>query len=121
MSPTGLDGYQQIQDPCAAVSNFVETYNNTEYYPQWRIFLDPTDGPKLHLFQFDGSPLAPQFLISTTPNMLPTSVLRNTTAPPGKTVLRRELVQRNSAAGRHITIGVAGLLLLALWSAVLAL
>ncbi|KAF8964253.1 chaperone for protein-folding within the ER, fungal-domain-containing protein [Flammula alnicola] len=59
MTPMG-DGFQQIQDPCAAVSNFVE----------WRIFQDPTQGFKLHLFQFDGSPVAPQFQISTTPNML---------------------------------------------------
>ena len=80
------DGYQQVQDPCAAVSNFIQPYNDTEYYQQWRIFEDPTTGPHLHLFQFDGSPLAPQFLISTTPNMLPTQLLRNVTtaAPPSR-------------------------------------
>jgi len=32
------DGYQQIQDPCAAVSNFIEVYNFTELYESWRIF-----------------------------------------------------------------------------------
>ncbi|TEB19338.1 hypothetical protein FA13DRAFT_1740702 [Coprinellus micaceus] len=50
------DGFQQVQDPCAAVSNFIESYNETEYYKGWRIFNDPSAGPKLHLFQFDGSP-----------------------------------------------------------------
>jgi hypothetical protein len=71
------DGYQQIQDPCAAVSNFIEEYNNTEIYVQWRIFRDVTAGYKLHLFQYDGAPLAPMFQVSTTPNMLPTQQLRN--------------------------------------------
>jgi len=118
MIPTALDGFQQIQDPCAAYSNFVEAYNNTELYVQWRIFQDPTQGYKLHLFQFDGSPLAPMFQVSTAPNMLPTAQIRNTTASTGagKTVLKRDLVQRNDAAGQRLTMGVIGLWLLALSS-----
>ncbi|KAH8109764.1 chaperone for protein-folding within the ER, fungal-domain-containing protein [Phellopilus nigrolimitatus] len=71
------DGFQQVQDPCAATSNFVQNFNITELYQSWRIFQDPVDGYKLHLFQFDGSPLAPQFQVSTEPNMLPTQLLRN--------------------------------------------
>jgi len=52
----------------------------------WQIFKDPTTGFKLHLFQYDGSPLAPQFQLSTTPNMLPTQLLRNvSTAAPEPT------------------------------------
>ncbi|OBZ71260.1 Protein rot1 [Grifola frondosa] len=78
LTPFG-DGYQQIQDPCAAVSNFIEGYNDTELYQSWQIFTDPTDGPKLHMFNFDGSPVAPQFQLSATPNMLPTQLLRNVT------------------------------------------
>ena len=78
LTPFG-DGYQQIQDPCAAESNFIENFNFTELYTQWRIFQDPTDGFKLHLFQFDGSPVAPQFRVSPEPNMLPTSMLREVT------------------------------------------
>lgn len=78
MVPFG-DGFQQIQDPCAPVSNFIETYNFTELYTMWRIFNDVTDGFKLHLFQFDGAPVAPQYLITTTPTMHPTRALRNDT------------------------------------------
>lgn len=83
MTPLG-DGYQQIQDPCAAVSNFIEDYNLTELYQSWRIFQDITTTPpvfKLHLFQFDGAPLAPQFQVSAQPIMLPTRLLRNVTLP----------------------------------------
>jgi len=76
------DGFQQIQDPCAAQSNFVQTYNDTELYQMWQIFQDPVTGYKLHLFQYDGSPLAPQFQVSTTPNMLPTQLLRNVSSAP---------------------------------------
>ncbi|KAI0642869.1 chaperone for protein-folding within the ER, fungal-domain-containing protein [Trametes meyenii] len=79
LTPFG-DGYQQIQDPCAAESNFIEDYNFTELYNSWQIFLDPTDGPKLHLFNFDGSPVAPLFQVYSTANMLPSRKLRNTTA-----------------------------------------
>ena len=80
MKPFG-DGFQQVQDPCAAVSNFIEPYNDIELYQYWRIFTDPVTGYHLHLYQFDGSPLPPQFQVSTSPNMLPTQLLRNATAP----------------------------------------
>ncbi|GLB38577.1 putative chaperone for protein-folding within the ER, fungal [Lyophyllum shimeji] len=114
MVPAG-DGYQQIQDPCAAESNFIEDYNMTEYYQQWRIFQDPTTGYKLHLFQFDGAPLAPQFQVSTTPNMLPTQQLRNrptTTESAGNGVKkpsRRSLEKKSNdaGAGHHLAIGLS--------------
>jgi len=78
MVPLG-DGYQQVQDPCAAVSNFIQPYNDTEYYMAWRIFEDPDTGFHLHLTQFDGSLLAYMYQVSTTPDMLPTQLLRNVT------------------------------------------
>jgi hypothetical protein len=77
VTPFG-DGYQQVQDPCAAISNFIETYNYTELYSQWRIYYDDVVGVyKLHLFGFDGTPVAPLFRVSESPNMLPTQKLRN--------------------------------------------
>lgn len=78
MKPFG-DGFQQVQDPCAAVSNFIEPYNDVELYQYWRIYLDASSGYHLHLYQFDGSPLPLQYQVSTTPNMLPTQLLRNVT------------------------------------------
>jgi len=105
MVPLG-DGFQQIQDPCAAVSNFMELYNYTEYYKGWRIFTDPTQGYKLHLFQYDGSPVAPLFQISTTPNMLPTTVLRN--VPTDPVIARRSVSSAQDALGPHWVTGVMG-------------
>ncbi|KAJ8503227.1 hypothetical protein ONZ45_g11046 [Pleurotus djamor] len=75
------DGYQQIQDPCAAQSNFIEPYNFTEVYSLYRQFQDATQGLKLHLFEWDGTPVAPLFQLSTTPNMHPTRSLRNDSNP----------------------------------------
>jgi len=74
------DGYQQIQDPCAAVSNTIEDYSDTELYQGWQMFQDPTLGQQLLLFQFDGSPVAPLRPVANGPNMLPTQLLRNDSA-----------------------------------------
>lgn len=111
MYPFG-DGFQQIQAPCSATSNFLENYNDTELYQLWQIFIDPTDGPKLHMYQFDGSPLPPMFQISTTPNMLPTQPLRNVSSSTAASVSKRST---NDAPpiGRWATasiIAVGGLL-----------
>jgi hypothetical protein len=108
------DGFQQVQSSCSTETNFIQLYNQTELFQSWRIFLDPTDGPKLHLFQFDGSPVAPQFQVSTTPNMLPTQLLRNVTADPsaGTTVLnqrKRSLWKRSGAARAEAGVGAAAL------------
>jgi len=86
LHPAG-DGFQRIQLPCNATSDFTEDYHDQELYESWQIFLDPIDGPKLHMFGFDGSPLPPMKLLSQTPNMFPVQSLRNTTNTT--TVLKR--------------------------------
>ena len=105
MTPFG-DGYQQVQDPCAAVSNFIQSYNDTELYQSWRIFLDSTTGPHLNLYQFDGSPLAPQFQITTTPIMLPTQLLRNVTVPTSTPARRSVSSGETRLLGSQWTLGV---------------
>jgi hypothetical protein len=109
LTPLG-DGYQQIQDPCAAVSNFVEIYNETETMKDWRIYQDPTDGFKLHLFQFDGAPLAPMFQVSTNPIMLPTRLLRNVTQPTEVLGKRSGGAPPTASWSVSTHLGVAGLL-----------
>jgi len=108
------DGYQQIQDTCAAVSNFITDFNQTEIMQHWQIFIDSIDGPKLHLYQFDGAPLAPQFLVSATPNMLPTRSLRNNTAPPagasGVSPQNAIAMNPNAGARRWEAVSAGGVL-----------
>ncbi|KAI0738864.1 chaperone for protein-folding within the ER, fungal-domain-containing protein [Daedaleopsis nitida] len=119
LTPFG-DGFQQIQDPCAAETNFVETYNNTELYQSWQMFYDQTDGLKLHLFQFDGSPVAPLFQVYSTPNMLPTQLLRNdtTTVDTGNALFAKNAGSRSwttttvsGVVSGVVVAGVASLLL----------
>jgi hypothetical protein len=107
------DGYQQIQDPCAAVSNFIEPYTITEYYMGWRIFQDPTAGYKLHLFMWDGTPLPPMFQISVTPNMLPTKLMRNITTDAVQ-LSRRSTSGGEETSSKLVTavLGAAGLVVL---------
>jgi Chaperone for protein-folding within the ER, fungal len=84
------DGYQQVQDPCAAVTNFIENYNYNESYTGYVITTDPTTGSNiLQLYNFDGSPVAPQGMISSTPNMLPLQKLRNVTEAPSSNVIAK--------------------------------
>ncbi|KIM52735.1 hypothetical protein SCLCIDRAFT_1223478 [Scleroderma citrinum Foug A] len=103
------DGYQQVQDPCAAISNFIENYNDTELYVQWNIYQDPTLGYMLQLYQFDGSPLPPMAQLSTSPNMLPTQPLRNVSASSSKSQKRDlEALVRRASGSRRRWGGVGG-------------
>ncbi|TFK83928.1 hypothetical protein K466DRAFT_589345 [Polyporus arcularius HHB13444] len=99
------DGFQQVQDPCAAESNFIEQYNQTELYMGWQIFSDLNDGPKLHIFQADGTPVAPLFQVYSTANMLPTQLLRNISV----TVTDKTLSKRNAGSRSWTPAGVTSL------------
>ncbi|KAG2361976.1 chaperone for protein-folding within the ER, fungal-domain-containing protein [Suillus spraguei] len=111
LTPFG-DGYQQIQDPCAAISNFIENYNDTELYVIWNIYQDPVKGYTLQLYQFDGTPLPPQYLITTSPNMLPTQLLRNVskTATTSTNVQNAAVLNANAGERRWEVASMTGLL-----------
>jgi len=96
------DGFQQIQDPCAAVSNFVEVYNQTELLRNFIKFVDVNDGDKLHLFQFDGTPLAPMFRVAADPTMLPTQKLRNETTNVATSNAKRSLQEDASNGAQRV-------------------
>ncbi|KAI0698149.1 chaperone for protein-folding within the ER, fungal-domain-containing protein [Cytidiella melzeri] len=108
------DGFQQVQNPCLATSSFIQSYNYTGLYRSFRIFQDPVDGPKLQIANFDDSPVAPLFLVSATPSMLPTRPLINVTATAAAS--KRELKKR-SAGERAWTSASAGALVLSLVTA----
>ena len=66
----------------------------------------------LHLWQFDGSPLAPMFQVSSTPQMLPTQLLRNVsvvfTTQDGLTSTGSKLATTNGAERRVKRASVKG-------------
>ncbi|KAK7033406.1 chaperone for protein-folding within the ER, fungal-domain-containing protein [Favolaschia claudopus] len=110
LTPAG-DGYQQVQAPCTGKSNsdsdqsnFVQNYNTTEVYSSYRIYNDVTFGPKLHLFEFDGRPVAPLFRVSEQPTMLPKEKLRNievqvvTTTRDGLVTVETLMSKRSNSA-----------------------
>jgi hypothetical protein len=81
LTPVG-DGYQQIQHPCTSSTDTITDYNCTELLLDgWYTYTDSSGRPTVQLFQADGTPLAPQYQVSSTPNMLPTQQLRNVTGP----------------------------------------
>jgi len=79
LNPFPMDGRQQVQDMCAAKSNIIQQFNQTTLFSNWNIVQDPQRGTKLQIYQFDGTPMSPLYLISQTPNMLPTVPLTNAT------------------------------------------
>lgn len=101
---------------CAAKSNIIQQFNQTTLFLNWNIYQDPQRGPKLQLYRFDGAPLSPMYLISTTPNMLPTTTLtQNVTvgqvAPSGSS--------RTAELGITAMVGVLGATVLVAVSALL--
>jgi hypothetical protein len=105
------DGYQQIQNVCEAVTNFIENYNQSEVYQSYQIFQDPTDGYKLHLFDSSGAPYAPMFYKSASPVMNPTKPLRNVSSPVGTGSVK---VQKRNAGEMTSSPASAGLVIIAL-------
>ncbi|TIA90958.1 hypothetical protein E3P99_01313 [Wallemia hederae] len=77
-TPIAEDGRIQVEDPCAASSNVLTTTNITREFQKYLPFNDPVkDKQALQLYDFDGSLLAPMYLISKQPNMLPTGSITN--------------------------------------------
>lgn len=108
------DGFQQIQNPCEAVTNFIENYNQTEVYKQYQMFNDPSDGNKLHMYDSGGAPLPPMFFKSSTPSMHPTHSLRNSSSPASTGVKHRkrnagEVTYRPTNAGLVVVALVVAL------------
>ena len=113
LNPFSADGRQQVQDPCAAVSNQINQWSATVLFQQWRIFPLPTGGNHLNLYEFDGSPVAPMNLVANPPNMLPTQVLTKnvSAASPSKRAIgieARSNAPRNALLAGSIG-GLAGL------------
>lgn len=107
LTPLG-DGYQQIQNVCEAVTNFIENYNQTEFYQQYQMFQDPTDGYKLHLYDASGVPYAPMFQRATdpSPNLHPFTVLRNVSTGTGSGAVRNQKRNAGEMTSRPASTGL---------------
>lgn len=76
LTPFSADGRIQVQDPCAAKTNIITTYDQTTLYSSWTIQIDTLkNNYALQLAKFDGAPMMPMYLVARPPNMLPTTQL----------------------------------------------
>lgn len=115
LNPFAPDGRQQVQDMCAAKSNLIQQFNQTTLFSNWNIYQDTTKGYKLQIYAFDGAPMSPMYQVSTTPNMLPTELLTNTTT--GEIAASGAVSRRDSSlwsmlgvAGTAAVVGVVAVL-----------
>ncbi|KAF2489343.1 hypothetical protein BU16DRAFT_471832 [Lophium mytilinum] len=83
--PIAVDGRQLYSDPCAYDEAVYTRYNTSEMFQRYEVLTDPYHNiPRLNLFQFDGSPMMPLYLVMSPPEMLPTGTLNPlTTATAG--------------------------------------
>ncbi|KAK5163205.1 Reversal of tor2 lethality [Saxophila tyrrhenica] len=76
LEPLAVDGRQLTSQPCNSDNSIYLRYNQTETFERYSVYTDPFHNiPRLDLFQFDGSPLMPLYLIYSPPQMLPTTTL----------------------------------------------
>jgi len=92
------DGFQQVQDPCAAVSNQINRYSQEILFSQWRIFPLSAGVFHLNLYEFDGTPVAPMNLVASPPNMHPTATLVATATATATGSGKRDLTARSSGS-----------------------
>ncbi|PGG98026.1 hypothetical protein AJ80_09595 [Polytolypa hystricis UAMH7299] len=86
LTPFAIDGRQLISNPCKGKYAQYYRYNQTELFKRYVIETDKFHNVKrLNLYQFDGAPLNPMFLIYDPPQMLPTKTLNPVpSSPSGK-------------------------------------
>ncbi|KAF4556411.1 ROT1-like protein [Elsinoe fawcettii] len=79
LTPIAVDGRQLMSTPCNYDNGIYTRYNQTELFKTYQVYTDPySKQPRLDLFQFDGAPLNPMYLVFSPPKMLPTSTLNPT-------------------------------------------
>lgn len=109
LNPIAIDGRLQVQDPCAAQSNVIFQFNTTVLISSWRIFSDPQRGPKLQMYQYNGAPYSPMYLVANPPNMLPTETLSSNLTISGDGV-RGAAEETAVRVGSMALLGLAGML-----------
>lgn len=75
LTPFG-DGRQLLSDPCNNDAGVYTKYDQNETFKQYEVVTDSYHNIKrLNLWQFDGTPVMPLYLVSTSQSMLPTTTI----------------------------------------------
>ncbi|KZF25413.1 hypothetical protein L228DRAFT_244248 [Xylona heveae TC161] len=84
LTPIAVDGRQLLSDPCNSGYSTYIRYNQTELFKKYEVVLDRYHNvQRLNLYQFDGSPVNPMYLVYSPPQMLPTQTLNPTPTSSG--------------------------------------
>ncbi|KIW34080.1 uncharacterized protein PV07_00880 [Cladophialophora immunda] len=92
LTPFGVDGRQLTSAPCSYDNAVYIRYEQPELFKSYQVLTDAFHNvPRLNLYQFDGSPMQPMYLMYSPPQMLPTQTLNPTSAPSatGKSRVKR--------------------------------
>ncbi|KAK5127795.1 hypothetical protein LTR85_004911 [Meristemomyces frigidus] len=81
LTPIDVDGRQLLSSPCEYDNAIYTRYNQSELFERYSAYTDPYHNiPRLDMYQFDGSPMNPMYLVYSPPQMLPTTTLNPTSA-----------------------------------------
>ncbi|KAL2356510.1 chaperone for protein-folding within the ER, fungal-domain-containing protein [Cryomyces antarcticus] len=104
LTPFAVDGRQLLSTPCHYKDSIYTRYNQSELMKSYEVLTDPYHNtPRLNLYQFDGKPLAPMYLVYSPPEMLPTSTL-NPTHTAGATATGKPSGKFRRGLGEEITL-----------------
>ncbi|MCJ1370687.1 Reversal of tor2 lethality [Loxospora ochrophaea] len=98
LNPYSVDGRQLLSQPCEFQNSILTRYNQTEFFQRYDPYIDPYHNiMRLDLYQFDGSPANPMYLVYKPPQMLPTQTLNPTTtsSAPGSTSTANSKLRRS--------------------------
>ncbi|KIW05882.1 uncharacterized protein PV09_03078 [Verruconis gallopava] len=97
LTPFAVDGRQLESAPCKSNKATYSRYNQSELFERFSQYTDPYHNiPRLDLYQFNGAPLPPMYLVYKPPQMVPTTTLHPTstssaTATAASSKMRRSL------------------------------
>ena len=95
LQPFEPDGRQLMSSPCSYDQAVYTRYYQPELILQYEALLDTYHNvQRLNLFQFDGSPMNPMFLVYNPPEMLPTEVLNPTPTSTGAAATGKSRVMK---------------------------
>ncbi|KIV86904.1 hypothetical protein PV11_02485 [Exophiala sideris] len=81
LTPFGVDGRQLTSSPCEYSNAIYIRYTQSELFKSYQVETDPYHNvQRLNLYQFDGSPMQPMYLVASPPEMLPTQTLNPTSS-----------------------------------------
>ncbi|KKY14450.1 putative protein rot1 [Phaeomoniella chlamydospora] len=92
LKPFSVDGRQLLSEPCEYDTGVYTRYDQEETFERYSVYVDGYHNIKrLDLYQFDGSPMNPMYLVYDPPEMLPTSTLNPTSTAKSKSRVKRDV------------------------------